>query len=374
MMHIRRLSRLALAAIAALHALVGQARAQDRAALEDRLRLTPLSGDLGEGGAYEYEKGVLRVPQNRLNPDGPVFELVFHRFPALPQADRDTPPIFLLNGGPGWPGFGPELEKPPLMERVVLPRVRLADLIVVGQRGIGTSAPDTRCDGATLSTPGEPYDRDTTLGTMFKTARACREKWEGKGVNLKGITVIEAANDVRDVAIALGYEQVQIHGGSFGSHWGMAVMRYHPDLVARAVLTGMEGPDHTYDMPGGILAALERVAHDAERSGVYGTRVPPGGFIAGGFIAGLRDVIQRADASPIRYEIPRRNPITVRAVSTSLRQLGSAFTVATPRHRRVASTTDRAVVAAGQRPQAASRPGCRSSVLGHPGGSFSTAD
>ena len=64
----------------------------------------------------------------------------------------------------------------------------------------------------------------------------------------------------------------------------------------------------------------------------------------------------------------------VRAVSTSLRQPGSAFTVATPRHRRGATTTDRAAVAAGQRPHAASRPGCRSSVLGHPGGSFSTAD
>ena len=64
----------------------------------------------------------------------------------------------------------------------------------------------------------------------------------------------------------------------------------------------------------------------------------------------------------------------VRAVSTSLRQPGSAFTVATPRHRRGATTTDRAAVAAGQRPHAASRPGCRSSVLGHPGGSFSPAD
>ena len=64
----------------------------------------------------------------------------------------------------------------------------------------------------------------------------------------------------------------------------------------------------------------------------------------------------------------------VRAVSTSLRQPGSAFTVATPRHRRGATTTDRAAVAAGQRPHAASRPGCRSSVLGHPGGWFSTAD
>ena len=64
----------------------------------------------------------------------------------------------------------------------------------------------------------------------------------------------------------------------------------------------------------------------------------------------------------------------IRAVSTSLRQPGSAFTVATPRHRRGATTTDRAAVAAGQRPHAASRPGCRSSVLGHPGGWFSTAD
>ena len=41
--------------------------------------------------------------------------------------------------------------------------------------------------------------------------------------------------------------------------------------------------------------------------------------------------------------------VTDRAVSTSLRQPGSAFTVATPRHRRGATTTDRAAVAAGQR-------------------------
>ena len=79
-----------------------------------------------------------------------------------------------------------------------------------------------------------------------------------------------------------------------------------------------------------------------------------------------------ADWNPAHGADP--DVIDFRAVSTSLRQPGSAFTVATPRHRRVASTTDRAVVAAGQRPQAASRPGCRSSVLGHPGGSFSTAD
>ena len=284
------------------------------------LRLTRISGELGRGRRYEYYEGELRVPQNRLNPGGPVFELVFHRFPALPEAARDTPPIFLLNGGPGWPGFGRELENPAQLARIVRRHVRIADLIVVGQRGMGTSAPDTRCDRAPRLNPREPYDREARLRTLFETGQACREKWEDEGVDLQSISVIEAAHDVRDVAMALGYEQVQIQGGSFGSHWGMAVMRYHPDLVARAVLTGMEGPDHTYDMPGGILAALERVAADAAASGVYGDRVPPGGFIAG-----LRDVIKRADASPIRIEIPGRNPITVNLTADDIRGLSGGF-------------------------------------------------
>lgn len=49
-------------------------------------------------------------------------------------------------------------------------------------------------------------------------------------------------------------------GGSFGSHWSMAILRNHPELVARALLSAMEGPDHTYDHPGWILNAQERVA------------------------------------------------------------------------------------------------------------------
>ena len=48
---------------------------------------------------------------------------------------------------------------------------------------------------------------------------------------------------------------------------------------------------------------------------------------------------------------------TLRAVSTSLRQPDSAFTVAPPRHRRGESTTNRAAAAAGQRPHAEGRPG-----------------
>jgi pimeloyl-ACP methyl ester carboxylesterase len=78
----------------------------------------------------------------------------------------------------------------------------------------------------------------------------------------------------------------------------MAVMRYHPDGVARAVLTGMEGPDHTYDMPGGVLAALERLAAEAELSNALMEHVPEGGFIEA-----LRRVITRLESDPVMVDV-----------------------------------------------------------------------
>lgn len=252
-------------------------------------------------GSYEWESGVLVVPQNRENPGGPVFELAFHRFPALAGADPATPPIFHLNGGPGWPGLQRQPEQAEWLERNVLPRTRVADLVFVGQRGIGTSAPNTVCRGPRPPRADEPYDGEARLDSLVEAARACRERWEGEGVDLSGITVVEAARDVRDVAAALGYGRIQLFGGSFGSHWGMTVLRDHPDLVARAVLTGMEGPDHTYDMPGWILMALERMAADAEASGIFDGRLPEGGLLAG-----FRRTIERASEAPIRVPVLRR--------------------------------------------------------------------
>ncbi len=301
------------------------------AAPNERLTLTKVEGQLGEGRAYEFERGVLRVPQNRAKPDGPVFELVFHRFPALPDADPSTPPIIHLNGGPGWPGFRGELGSAAFMENNVLPRVRFADMIVVGQRGIGTSAPNTACDPPPEQSPGEAADLRARLDAATTAARVCREKWEAEGVDLQGITVIEAAHDVRDVVDALGYDKVQIHGGSFGSHWGMAVLRYHPDIVARALLNGMEGPDHTYDMPGWVLAALERVAADAEASGVFDDRIPPGGLIEG-----FRETIARVEQSPIPVEVIRRggrDTVAIKLNADDIRGLWGGFTQVADGHR-----------------------------------------
>ncbi|MCG8468999.1 MAG: alpha/beta fold hydrolase [Gemmatimonadetes bacterium] len=310
---------------------LGSSAVRTDAQTPDRLTVTSIEVPLASGDAYTVEHGVLRVPQNRARPDGPVFELQFHRFPALADADPTTPPIIHLNGGPGWPGLQRQFENEQWLEDNIFPRARFADVVIIGQRGIGTSAPNTMCPRPELENPTQVEDPRVRFEAMLDAARRCRAKWEEEGVDLGGITVIEAANDVRDVVGALGYDRVQIHGGSFGSHWGMTVLRLHPDIVARAVLNGMEGPDHTYDMPGWVLAALERVAADAEASGVFDGRLPPGGVVEG-----FRDVIARAEARPIAVDLPRRGGrehLSIRLTADDIRGLWGGFTSQSGGHR-----------------------------------------
>jgi pimeloyl-ACP methyl ester carboxylesterase len=95
----------------------------------------------------------------------------------------------------------------------------------------------------------------------------------------QGFTILEAAADIDDIRRSLGYDKITIWGGSFGSHWGMAVMRYYPEVVERAIMRGMEGPDHTYDHPGHIWNVYERVAEDAEASSALAGMIPEGGLI-----------------------------------------------------------------------------------------------
>ncbi len=230
------------------------------------LFLMPERFFLEDGSLGTAQRGLLFVPQNRSVPESDVLSVEIYRFAATEEAASAALPIFVLHGGPGFTGLEPRLEDPGFFESRIEPLTRLGDVVVVGQRGIGTSRPSTVC----ASSGGAP----AAMG------QACKEYWSKAGVDLQGFTVIEAAADVRDVAKALGYQQIVIQGGSFGSHWGMAVMRYHPEIVARAVLTGMEGSDHTYDMPSWVLNSIRRMAKAADSSERLRGHIPEGGLIA----------------------------------------------------------------------------------------------
>lgn len=258
-----------------------------------RLEMEPVSLPRRDGSTVTVRRGRLVVPIVRAKPDSKPISIEVWQFPAAEGADPDAPPIVRLNGGPGWPGLRPsDID----YDGEIVPLTLHQDLVVVGQRGIGSST-DTSCDGMLAPTPPEATEAEKDEA-LVNACFTCREHWESEGFDLSGLNVIEAAADVDDVRRLLGYEQIVIWGGSFGSHWGMAVMRFHPDGVARAVLTGMEGPDHTYDMPSGVLASLERLAAAAELSSVVRPHVPEGGLIEA-----FKTVIARVEEKPVEVVV-----------------------------------------------------------------------
>lgn len=253
---------------------------------------------LKDGGFFAAERGMMFVPANRSDKKSAVIAIEVYRFMASRKAKSETPPIFFLHGGPSFAGLERALERLGTFEERWRPLLDVSDVIVVGQRGIGSSKPNTIIE----TTMNFPLDREVTKEEAAAALReiCAREKafWEAQGLDLSGLTVIEAAADVNDVRKALGYEKIIIWGGSFGSHWGMAVMRYYPETVERAILRGMEGPNHTYDHPGHLWNVYKQVAAEAEKAPELQDLIPEGGLIEA-----IETVVERIKKKPVKVTV-----------------------------------------------------------------------
>ncbi len=251
---------------------------------------------LADGLAVELETGHLTVPENRAEP-GRSIEVEVARIRRQASADPQTPPIFFLPGGPGFPGVRAMLEWDSL-PRIIGMFTAVSDLVIVSQRGIGSSVPSLVCDAPIAADLSSREAQEQIDQAVVAAARDCRDKWLEDGVALASYSVPEAAADVRDVAVVLGYHQITLWGVSFGSHWSMAVMRFHPEIVARAVLGGLEGPNHTYDMPSGVLAGVRRMAIEAAEAESLAEFTPDGGWLAA-----FKSLIGELNESPVTVSV-----------------------------------------------------------------------
>ena len=92
------------------------------------------------------------------------------------------------------------------------PLTRIADVVVVSQRGIGPSKPNTVCRGPNMLPINANYK---AIAQAFReSSKRCKAHWESQGYDLSGLTVIEAAGDINDVRKALGYDQIMLIGSA----------------------------------------------------------------------------------------------------------------------------------------------------------------
>jgi pimeloyl-ACP methyl ester carboxylesterase len=271
-----------------------------------------------EGVPVAYELGTLFVPENRAVPESRPIGVGFGRIRSV--QNPGGPPVFILAGGPG----SSLLDT--FTSHDVASRRRLAlwvgysaagDVVVVDQRGHSK-----RGEVLEYVTPKRPLDkprsRDVDAREMAASAQAALRAHPDK--DLAGYTIVQAAEDVNSLRQALGYKQLTLYGASFGSQWSLMVMRLHPDIVARALLTDVEPLDFGYDMPSHVFAAFQRIAWDADRDPGLVPYLPPGGVLGA-----WREVRERLAKRPLRIQVKDETTGKTQTVVLGLEDFQSAL-------------------------------------------------
>ncbi len=254
------------------------------------------------GETLDYDLGTLFVPENRSDPTSRIIGVGFVRFRSFEQPAK-SPPLFHLPGGPGMSFVGRIKSAGPGKLDRIFPELgdflRHGDVVYVDQRGFSEGGDVFR--EAVSHSPRKPRELPTAEDEVadFKTfARETVEKYSNTHVDLRAYTVKECAADVDQLRQALGYEQITLMGTSFGSQWSFAVMRQHPGIVARALLSGVEPLDHTYDMPSHVFAAVQRMWLTIDQDERFKPYLPDGGMAEA-----ARVVIDRLERESIKLEI-----------------------------------------------------------------------
>jgi pimeloyl-ACP methyl ester carboxylesterase len=243
------------------------------------------------GKTGEYEVGTFYVRENRSEPQSRIISIGFSRFRA---AKPTAPPVFFLPGGPGntyqETGDDPQLRKTPFYIEYLWDT---CDVVLVDQRGFSR-----RGEVLTGYFKGREPKPDQTLDdrvTEYKHIAQSISKYYAKTkTDLRGYTVLECVEDVNELREALGYKKISLRGQSFGCQWSFAFMRKHPELVERALLSGIEPLNHTYDMPSHIFAAVKRMWKVIDADPQFAPFLPKGGMEEA-----AETVIKRLEKDPI---------------------------------------------------------------------------
>jgi pimeloyl-ACP methyl ester carboxylesterase len=181
-----------------------------------------------QGIEGEAKCGTLEVFENRATQKGRKIPINILVLPATgPQREPD--PLFYFAGGPG---SAATEDARGIVQLLAAMRPR-RDLVFVDQRGTGQSNP-LNCE---LFNAADPQ---SYLGSFFPLddVRKCREQLEPKA-DLTLYTTDIAMDDLDDVRAALGYEQINLYGASYGTRAALVYLRRHPKHVRTVILHGV---------------------------------------------------------------------------------------------------------------------------------------
>lgn len=164
------------------------------------------------------------VPEDHVRPGGRKIRLNIAWLPAGNEADAAPDPLFLLAGGPGQSA----VETFPAMDPILKEVRERRHILLVDQRGTGKSNPLGCKDagGDTLAPTPE---------AMQAAAAGCAAEL-GKHADLRHYTTTDAIADLEAVRKAIGAQQVNLMGVSYGTRVAQQYAMRHPQAIRSIVL------------------------------------------------------------------------------------------------------------------------------------------
>jgi pimeloyl-ACP methyl ester carboxylesterase len=246
---------------------------------------------------FQPRCGYLIVPEDRSQPDGRTIRLhvaIFKSTNANPARD----PVIHLIGGPGgsalnnakWILMGGGTE---ILEQ--------RGYILFDQRGTQYSDPYLYC------LPYDEYlwdahEQNISLAEYNAGALpilgACLEDWRRQGINIAAYNSAESAADVNDLRLALGYEQVNLYGISYGTRLALNIMRDYPEGIRSVIIDSVFPPQANLDLD--IAANAFRSLQEVfQACAVSDACVGKYGDIDTKFYK----VVERLEATPVQLEV-----------------------------------------------------------------------
>lgn len=171
-----------------------------------------------------HECMFVTVPENRALKGGREIDLHVVVLPAL-GSDPAPDPVFVLMGGPGQAAN----DKVGYFSDYLAEVRETRDFVLVDYRGSGLSNP--------LDFEIEPGDMTALLEETLPMELVERELARlSKLADLTQYTTDNIVDDIDDVRRALGYEKINLYGGSYGTRAALVYLRRHGQYARTAAI------------------------------------------------------------------------------------------------------------------------------------------
>jgi pimeloyl-ACP methyl ester carboxylesterase len=209
--------------------------------LASRAGAAELGAQLISSPCRDFDKGAksdhrscfqIDVPEDPANAAGRHIQLDgFVIAATAPNPSKAA--VFVLDGGPGVRATDNMAGEGDWSELLTD-----HDIVVIDQRGTGTT-PNIRCNG-----PVDDAHLSTVLAHVWPVARLkdCLAAFAGEA-DARLYTTVNSATDIELERQALGYDRIDLIGGSYGTRLAQAYTRLYPDKVRSMTLNGVDPPD-----------------------------------------------------------------------------------------------------------------------------------